>query len=106
MVEQRLMLELARPFTDASAGVSGLELTSKFTCLSGYKQFTCRYNFPYCDPITGQSYPSCPDECTNFNTECGMDTSQCNYKFYEYMDKNSPSCEFSPEIEVAEEEED
>ena len=37
MVEQRLMLELARPFTEASAGVSGLELTSKLSCLEGYK---------------------------------------------------------------------
>jgi hypothetical protein len=37
MTEQRLMLELARPFGDESVPVSGLELTSSVECLQGYK---------------------------------------------------------------------
>lgn len=37
MVEERLMLELAVPMTDDSGVVAGLQLTSKETCLQGYK---------------------------------------------------------------------
>jgi hypothetical protein len=86
--------------------VAGLELTSKTSCLYGYKQFTCRYNFPYCDSETGETFPSCPDECAYFHNECGLDSSTCNAKFYEFMDADSPSCEFAPVTEVAEEEEE
>lgn len=37
MIEQRLMLELAQPFTEESIFVSGLELTSTVDCAQGYK---------------------------------------------------------------------
>lgn len=56
-----------------------------------------------CDPETGKSEPICPAECKVFHSACGLDGSYCNYKFFEYMDANSPSCEFAPEHEEGEE---
>jgi hypothetical protein len=95
-IEQRLLRELARPFGEESATVSGLELTSKTSCLIAYKQFMCRYNFPLCEPDTGLTHKVCSKECIIFNDECGMPNSKCSSKFFEFMDDESKSCEFAP----------
>ena len=104
MTEKRLLLELARPFGEESQFVSGLELTSDVSCLQGYKQFTCRYNFPYCDSETGEISMACPEECIYFHTSCGLSAKECSSKFFDFMMEESASCEFAPVVESEEEE--
>ena len=70
-MEQRLMAELTVP--PPSSGIGSFEITSVKDCLESYKTFSCRYNFPSCDPVTGETDPICQTECQNFYTLCGMD---------------------------------
>ena len=100
------MLELAEDFSNSEL-VSDMELTSDLGCLEMYKQFTCRYNFPLCDLETGKSEKVCPNECLAFHNNCGLPgANMCSSRFFENIEEESPSCEFAPEIEVEEEEEE
>ena len=96
-----------RPFGEESQFVSGLELTSDQACLQGYRQFTCRYNFPLCDGTVEEGevadvYMGCPEECIFFHASCGLSTKECGSKFFDFMMEESESCEFAPEIEAEE----
>ena len=100
------MLELANPMTEESIAVAGLELTSSVDCYDGYKSFTCRYNFPFCDAETGEIFKACPADCAFFHQSCGMKSNQCNEKFFKFMTEDTASCEFAPEVSDGEEEEE
>ena len=52
-----------------------------------------------CDPEaeTDNTFPICDAECKVYHSACGLDGSICSYKFFEFMDAESPSCEFAPE---------
>ena len=54
---------------------------------------------------TGDIYKTCTQECQNFKIECGMSPKFCTAKFFDFLDEETPSCEFAPEIVVEEEEE-
>ena len=54
-LEKRILAELSQEtFSDDHAAVSGLQLTTTTACQTSYKKFNCRYNFPSCDPDTGE----------------------------------------------------
>ena len=55
-----------------------MELTSQVSCLQSYKMFMCRYNFPYCDPDTGEVRPICLTDCYNAYVNCGNDSASCD----------------------------
>jgi hypothetical protein len=91
------MYEYASPFVNNSLNVAGLELTTYTDCLKSYKIFTCKYNFPLCDGDTGETYFSCPTDCSVFKTNCGMDSSLCSSKFFDQMLEGSKSCDYAPQ---------
>ena len=70
-LEDRFVKELKYPYDKSE--VSGLQVSSVIKCLESYKQFSCRYNFPLCNPETGDTYPICQEECNQYFENCGMD---------------------------------
>ena len=77
-VEKRILAELSQEtFSDEHAAVSGLELTTTMSCLKAYKKFNCRYNFPSCDPETGEVIPVCLTDCELAHSNCGNDPEEC-----------------------------
>ena len=97
--EQRLMQELTQnTFSDEFTAVAGLELTSDTACLNSYKQFMCRYNFPLCDPITGEVFPVCLQDCYNAYENCGNAPDNCdNPLVYRNVGSESTACDYSEE---------
>jgi len=73
--------------------VSGLQLTSDINCLMSYKRFTCRYNFPLCDPTSGFVYPVCAIDCENAFSLCGNDSRICkNTDIYKHIGEDPEPC--------------
>ncbi len=78
-----------------------MELTSKVSCLQSYKNFMCRYNFPYCDPETGEVKPICIQDCYNAYVECGNALDSCNDPtVYNNVGQNDGTCFFNTPITV------
>jgi hypothetical protein len=97
-VEQRLILELTHPISEEAALVSDLQLTTTPSCMQGYHQFTCRYNLPFCDGDTGETFATCSNECIFFKEQCGLNAKLCTDKFYDTLADETPSCEFAPDV--------
>ena len=95
-METRFLAELANDtFSDEHGAVGGLELTTTLACMDSYKQFNCRYNFPSCDPETGEVFPVCITDCVDSFANCGNDEFDCtNERKYKNisLDEEAPSC--------------
>ena len=72
-----------------------MELSSQRECLDSYVKFSCRFNFPMCDPVTGTTIPVCLSDCENAFLNCGIDASDCtdDRVFRNIGDGSEPSCD-------------
>jgi len=53
----------------------------------------CRFNFPMCDPETGNTLPTCIKDCQDAYEKCGNDTEVCeDIRVYRNIGFNELSC--------------